>query len=153
MTLALILLAFGILLLFVGRAIRHRHGLLDARTISVEGQNLYDPIHGLSGRPDHVIEEDDLPIPEEWKTKAQRAYDNHVAQLGTYFILIEAVAKRRPTHGYVVTKGGQRHRVENSPELREWVLQLAEQIRAEKRALRAAGLLRNWYVTWPKSAR
>jgi endonuclease YncB( thermonuclease family) len=54
----------------------------------------------------------------------------------------QAAAKKRPTHGYVVIEHGQRHRIENTPDLREWVLLVAEQIRAEKRALWAAGLLR-----------
>jgi len=79
-----------------------------------------------------------LPIPEEWKPKANRVYNNHIAQLGAYFILIESATGKRPTHGYVATKGG-RKRIENTPVLRAWVLEVAEKIRAEKRELRAAG--------------
>jgi hypothetical protein len=99
------------------------------------------------------VEEEGLPIPEEWKPKAKRVYDNHIAQLGAYFILIEAATGTRPTHGYVVIKGGERHRIENTAVLRVWVLEIAEQIRAEKLALRAAGLLRGRRgLTWPKSS-
>jgi CRISPR/Cas system-associated exonuclease Cas4 (RecB family) len=141
MTIAIVLLAIGIILILFGRGIRHRHGLSDSPTISVEGRILRDPIHGLSGRPDHVVEENGLPIPEEWKPKAKRVYDNHIAQLGAYFILVEATTGKRPTHGYIAIKDGKRERIENTPELREWVLEIAERIRAEKRELRTAGLL------------
>jgi CRISPR-associated exonuclease Cas4 len=38
----------------------------------------------------------------------------------------------RPTHGFVVCGDGARHRVENTEELRAWVLELAGQIRAAR---------------------
>jgi hypothetical protein len=65
MTFVVAFLALGIVLFLAGRGIRHRHGLADSPTLSVEGRNLYAPVHGLSGRPDHVVEESGLPIPEE----------------------------------------------------------------------------------------
>ena len=72
-----------------------------------------------------------MPIPEEWKS-ARRVHDSHRAQLGVYLILIEEETDIRPPHGYVVLGDGQRHRVENTAELRAQVLAIAEQIRAAK---------------------
>ena len=38
----------------------------------------------------------------------------------------------KPTHGYLVCGDGTRHRVENTEELRAWVLELAGRIRAAR---------------------
>jgi len=52
--------------------------------------------------------------------------------MGTYFILIEDQLGVRPTHGFIVCGDGARHRIENTEELRGWVLDLAGQIRAAR---------------------
>jgi CRISPR/Cas system-associated exonuclease Cas4 (RecB family) len=49
--------------------------------------------------------------------------------MGVYFLLIEEELRVRPMHGFIVLGDGTRHRVENSEELRAWVLRLAGQIR------------------------
>ncbi len=77
-----------------------------------------------------------MRIPVEQKS-ARKVYPNHLAQLGVQLILIEEVHGKRPTHGYLVTGDGERHRIENTDELREWVLNEAEELRAAKRELRA----------------
>jgi CRISPR-associated exonuclease Cas4 len=41
----------------------------------------------------------------------------------------------RPSHGVIVLGDGSRHRVENTAELRAWVLDLAGQIRAARAAV------------------
>ena len=53
----------------------------------------------------------------------------------TYFILIEDQLGVRPTHGFIVSGDGTRHRVENTAELRSWVLDLAGQVRAARASL------------------
>ena len=45
-------------------------------------------------------------------------------------MLIEEELRIRPTHGFVVCGDGARHRIDNTEELRAWVLDLAGQIRA-----------------------
>ena len=134
-TLACAALVIGLLLIMSGRGTRRRHGLTDARTLDLDGRNLYSPRYGLAGRPDRIVEEGGTPIPEEWKPKAEKVYPSHVAQLGTYFILIEEKIGIRPPHGYVVLKGGVRLRIENTDELRARVLAIANQIRARRRHL------------------
>jgi CRISPR-associated exonuclease Cas4 len=44
----------------------------------------------------------------------------------------------RTTHGFIVCGDGRRHRVENSEELRAWVLEIAGQIRAARAAVTVA---------------
>jgi CRISPR-associated exonuclease Cas4 len=62
-----------------------------------------------------------------------RVYDSHRAQLAVYFILIEEETGVRPPHGYIVTGQGTRHQVQNTPELRAWVMDVAERIRVARR--------------------
>jgi len=121
-------LIVGLLLILSGKRTRRRRGLSDARTLDLDGRTLFSPRLMLAGRPDRVL---DGCIPEEWKS-ARRVYKSHIAQLGVYFVLIEDVHGVRPPHGFIVTGDGQRHRIENTAELRSWVLVVADQVRAEK---------------------
>jgi CRISPR-associated exonuclease Cas4 len=87
--------------------------------------------YGLTGRMDRLIQEGGMVTPEEWKSSRQfRPW--HRAQMGVYFLLIEDQLKVTPTHGFVVCGDGTPHGVENSEELRAWVLELAGQIRAAR---------------------
>ena len=127
-------LVVGLLLIQSGRGIRHRRGLGEGRTLDLDSRTLYSAKYGLAGRPDRIVIEDGMAIPEEWKS-GRRVYDSHRAQLGCYLILIEEETDVRPTHGFIVTGAGTRHRIENTPELRAWVLDVADQIRAARREL------------------
>jgi hypothetical protein len=49
-----------------------------------------------------------------------------------YFALIEDQLGVRPPHGFLVGGDGSRHRIENTAELRAWVLDLAGRIRAAR---------------------
>ena len=130
-TLAIAALVIGILLLGGGRAVRRKRGLAEGRTTALDNRALRSVRYGLVGRPDRII---DGVIPEEWKS-SKRVYDSHRAQLGVYFILIEEETGVRPTHGFISLKSGERVRVENKAELRDWVLGVAEQIRAARRKM------------------
>jgi hypothetical protein len=50
--------------------------------------------------------------------------------MGCYFLLIEEELRVRPPHGFFVLGDGRREKIDNTPELREWVLKLADEIRA-----------------------
>jgi CRISPR-associated exonuclease Cas4 len=52
--------------------------------------------------------------------------------MGVYFALIEDQLGIRPPHGFLVCGDGSRHRVENTAELRAWVLDPVRQIRAAR---------------------
>ena len=73
-------------------------------------------------------------IVEEWKS-ARTLRPWHRAQMGVYFLLIEEELRIRPSHGFIVCGDGTRHRIENTEELRAWVLELAGQIRAARAAV------------------
>jgi CRISPR-associated exonuclease Cas4 len=121
----------GVALILGGRKARHHVGLGQGRTLDLDSRTLYSDRLGLAGRPDRIIEGG---IPEEWKS-ARRVHDSHRAQMGVYLLLFEEETGVRPPHGFIVTGDGQRHLIENTPELRAWVLGVADQIRASRRRL------------------
>jgi CRISPR/Cas system-associated exonuclease Cas4 (RecB family) len=49
--------------------------------------------------------------------------------MGAYFLLVEDQLGVRPLHDFIVCGDGTRHRIENTDELRAWVLYMASEIR------------------------
>ena len=117
-----------------GEGMRRRRGLATGKTVALDNVTLISRRHGLTGRPDRLIREGSMVTPEEWKS-ARQLRGWHRAQMGVYFLLIEDQLKVRPTHGFVVLGDGGRHRIENTKELRAWVLELVGQIRAARNAV------------------
>ena len=140
---ALLVLALGLLLILGGRGMRQRRGLSGGRTVSLDRVTLTSFRLGLTGRPDRLIKADGTIIPEEWKS-ARGLRPWHRAQMGVYFLLIEEELRVRPPHGFVVCGDGTRHRVENTEELREWVLDLAARIRAARAGVAQPILVSPW---------
>jgi len=132
---AWVLLVLGVVLVYLALKGRKLRGLGSGETVALDDITLYSEELGLVGRPDRIVREGEYLIPEEWKS-SKRVNDGHRLQLGTYFLLIEAEYGSRPPHGFVVLGDGSRHRVENTEELRSKVLDVAEQIRERRRALR-----------------
>jgi CRISPR/Cas system-associated exonuclease Cas4 (RecB family) len=128
---ALLALALGLLLVLTGRRMRQRRGLGGGRTVSLDRVTLTSFRLGLTGRPDRLIKAEGTIIVEEWKS-ARVLRPWHRAQMGVYFLLVEEELRLRPTHGFIVCGDGARHRVENTKELRAWVLELAGKIRAAR---------------------
>lgn len=135
--LAILALIIGLALVLRGRVHRSRRGLGHGRTLALDNRTLYSGRHGLAGRPDRIVSEGGVPIPEEWKS-ARRVFDSHKAQMGVYFLLIEEETGVAPPYGVIVLGDGTRHEVKNTPELRGWVLNIAEQIRAARRQIGAS---------------
>jgi hypothetical protein len=46
--------------------------------------------------------------------------------MGVYFLLVEEELRIRPPYGFIVCGDGTRHRIDNTGELRAWVLDLAK---------------------------
>jgi CRISPR/Cas system-associated exonuclease Cas4 (RecB family) len=132
---AALLLLLGLLLILAGRGMRQRRGLGGGRTVSLDRVTLTSFRLGLTGRPDRLIKTGGTIIIEEWKS-ARVLRPHHRAQMGVYFLLVEEELRVRPPHGFVVTGNGTRHRVENTEELRAWVLELAGRIRAARANVR-----------------
>jgi hypothetical protein len=83
----------------------------------------------LAGRPDRIVEEDGMPIPEEHKSSL-RVFDSRRLQVRAYLILLEEETGIQPPYGVVVTGDGKAHRVPNTPELRHQVFSIAKAIHA-----------------------
>jgi CRISPR-associated exonuclease Cas4 len=132
--LAGIALLVGLGLILSGRRTRQSRGLSQGHTLDLDKRNFYSRRYGLAGRPDRLFRDGEATIPEEWK-KARRVWPSHRAQLGAYLILIEEETGVRPPYGVILLGDVSRVRVENTPELRAWVLDVADQIRAARRQL------------------
>jgi CRISPR-associated exonuclease Cas4 len=131
---AVLAVLLGLLLMLAGQSMRQRRGLGGGKTLSLDRVTLTSVRLGLTGRPDRLIKADGTIIVEEWKSSRQ-VWPSHRAQMGCYFLLIEEELRIRPTHGVIVCGDGTRHRIENTEELRAWVLELAGQIRAARAAV------------------
>jgi CRISPR-associated exonuclease Cas4 len=103
--LALLLLAAALYVLYLSRRQRRATGLPTGRvTYSDTGRwtkvekPLYDPVSGLTGKPDYLVEENGFLIPVE--VKSGRApnlpHDSHIFQLAAYCLLVEATEGIRP---------------------------------------------------------
>ena len=128
------LVALGLLLILFGQGMRRSRGLGGGRTVSLDRVTLTSVRLGLTGRPDRLIKAEGSIIVEEWKSTRQlRPW--HRAQMGVYFLLIEEQLRQRPAFGVIVCGDGTRHRIDNTEELRAWVLALAVRIRAARAEL------------------
>src|SRR6516162_5045484 len=116
------------------RGMRHSRGLGGGKTVSLDRITLTSRRLGLTGRPDRLIKADGSIIVEEWKS-ARTLRPWHRAQMGVYFLLVEEELRIRPSHGFVVCGDDTRHQIDNTDDLRAWVLDLAGQIRAARVAI------------------
>ena len=133
---AVLALLLGLWLMRAGRVMRLRRGLGSGRTVALDNVVLTSRRLGLTGKPDRLVKGGGTVIPEEWKS-ALKVWPSHRVQIGTYFLLIEDRLKVRPPHGFIVTGDGVRHRIENTADLRAWVLDVAGQIRRARAAVAA----------------
>ncbi len=107
-TAAILLLCAALLILYLAGRQRRASGLPAGQVIyrdtgggtRVE-KPLYDPITGLAGKPDYLIQENGAIIPVE--VKSSRApglpYDSHIYQLAAYCLLVERTYGKRPLYG------------------------------------------------------
>lgn len=128
----LALAVFGLALLIHALRKRWARGFLSGKTVTLDNVTLFSKEHLLVGRPDRIVKRGENLIPEEWKS-SRKVEPWHVAQLGTYFILIEEHYGVRPPFGVIVTRDGQRKRIPNTEELRAQVLDAARQVREARR--------------------
>ena len=131
---ALLGLLLGLGLLLAGQRIRKRRGLGAGKTVSLDKVTLTSQRLGLTGRPDRLYRTAGTVIIEEWKS-SRTLQPWHQAQMGVYFLLAEERFKVKPSHGFLVTGDGTRHRIENDAELQARVLRMAEEIRQHRAAV------------------
>ena len=92
--------------------------------------------HGLTGRPDYLIETRDGVVPVEAKSTAKpgaRPYDSHLYQLAAYCLLVEDALGARVPYGLIRYRDGE-VRVEYTAELRAGLLALLEEMRRAREA-------------------
>jgi CRISPR-associated exonuclease Cas4 len=103
-----VLLAVGLLMLWLSGRMRRETGLPGGRIVSQDtlrprraGDVLYDPVLDLTGRPDYLVEHGNQWVPVEVKSGGALAGPRagHRLQLAAYCRLVEAVYARRPPHG------------------------------------------------------
>ena len=132
---ALALAVLGLLLVVLAVRGRWKRGLGSGETVALDDVTLYSERLKLVGRPDRIVRQGELLIPEEWKS-SKRVNQGHKLQLGTYFILIEEQYGVRPPFGVVVLGDGSRVEVKNTEGLRSEVLGVAEKIREHRLTIR-----------------
>ena len=125
---AVLALLLGLWLVLAGGGMRRRRGLGGGKTVSLDKITLRSHRLGLTGRPDRLIRTGGTVIIEEWKS-SRSCRPWHRAQMGVYFLLVEEQFGTRPSHGFIVCGDGTRHRIENTGDLRAWVLSMAGEIR------------------------
>jgi CRISPR-associated exonuclease Cas4 len=128
---AFLLGLLGVFLVVLAGRGRGKRGLGKGETLALDNLTLYSERLKLVGRPDRIVRDGKLMIPEEWKS-SRRVNQGHRLQLGTYFLLIEEEFGVRPPHGFVVLGDDSRVQVENTDTLRAEVLAIAQKIREHR---------------------
>lgn len=140
---AVLLLAAALLVLWISSRQRKTTGLPAGRVISSDmggwarvEKPMYDPISGITGRPDYLVEENGLIIPVE--VKSSRApglpHDSHLFQLAAYCLLVERTRGVRPPYG-ILRYRDRTFAVDYTPEWEQRLLDGLDTMRAlEKRS-------------------
>ena len=93
---------------------------------------LYDPISGLTGKPDYLVEENGTdPGGSEKQPGAGLPYDSHVYQLAAYCLLVERTYAKRPPYG-ILRYRDQTFSIDYTPALEQELEGLLEAIRAQE---------------------
>ncbi len=139
-----LLLLLGIFFIWVGARRRKAAGLPVGRVVysdtGVERtpeKPLYDPVLGLTGRPDYLVEDGGFLIPVEVKSTPAPPlpYEGHVMQALAYCLLVERDLHREAPYA-IIRYPNHSFRVDFTSEYREKLLDLiAEMRRAERRGL------------------
>jgi CRISPR-associated exonuclease Cas4 len=131
---AVLALLVGLMMIFGGRGIRRRHGWMAGKTIALDNVTLVSHRYRMIAKPDRLVRRGGTIIPEERKS-AQVVRRWHRVQIGVTFLVIEDKFRVKPTHGFIITGDDVPHRIENDPELRALVLDLAGRIREARKSV------------------
>jgi CRISPR-associated exonuclease Cas4 len=116
-------------------------GKLAPAKLNAEGERqeraLVSLRYGLTGRPDYLVRTREGVVPVEAKSTRRPAsgvpYESHLMQLAAYCLLVEDQLGERVPYGVVRYSDGEA-RVEYTPELRETLIGLVEEIREAREA-------------------
>lgn len=134
MSIALALLLLAGLVFWVAIHLRKKTGIPWRRVIASDThawlpvqQTLFSKRYGLSGRPDYLIEINNIPIPVEVKPsrKAKQPYESDLMQVVAYCLLIEETMNKTPSYGLLCYKQDQ-FRIAYTPYARNQVLDIMD---------------------------
>jgi CRISPR-associated exonuclease Cas4 len=94
---------------------------------------LFDPLSGLTGKPDYLIKCKDGWIPVEVKSgyAPPQPHAGHVLQLATYCLLVERSTGSRPPYGLIRYRN-RTFEVDYTPQLEAELLELASRMRSQE---------------------
>ena len=105
---AVLLVALAILIFWLSGRQQRAAGLpggriiyADSKTWGTPERPFFDPLSGLTGKPDYVMKQNDQLLPVEVKSAYAPAepYESHLMQLMAYCYLIERATGQRPPYG------------------------------------------------------
>ena len=75
----------------------------DTKTWGQVAEALFDPIAGLTGKPDYLVRNGKIVLPVEVKSgrTPDAPYDAHIFQLAAYCLLVERKYGMRPPYGII----------------------------------------------------
>jgi CRISPR-associated exonuclease Cas4 len=144
--LAGLLLVIALVLLWQARRQQSSAGLPTGQVIYSDTNRwgkvekpLYDPVSGLTGKPDYLVEENGRLIPIE--VKSSRAptlpHDSHIFQLAAYCLLVERTYGKRPPYG-ILRYRDQTFSIPNTKELQDELEELLDVMRKQDKRGEAA---------------
>jgi len=106
----------------------------DTRAWGPLEQPLYDPVSGLTGKPDYLVEEKDQIIPVEVKSSQVSAapYDAHIYQVAAYCLLVHRHYGKRPPFG-ILHYANRTFAVDYTPQLEAALLEKLDEMRQTDR--------------------
>jgi CRISPR-associated exonuclease Cas4 len=97
-------------------------------------KSLYDPVLGLTGKPDYLVEKNGQYIPVEVKSgrAPQAPYDSHIYQLASYCLLVDKTMGSRPPYG-IIHYEDRDFAVDYTTELENALLDILAEMRRDER--------------------
>jgi CRISPR-associated exonuclease Cas4 len=139
---AILLFFLALILLLLSNRQRRASGIpggqiiySDMRAWEMTEAPLYDPILGLTGKPDYLVQQKDgslVPVEVKSSNAPTGPYDSHIYQLAAYCYLVERTTGKRPSHG-ILHYNNQTYRIDYSSELENALLDLVAEIRMAER--------------------
>lgn len=138
---ALLILLLALALYWLARRLRRDSGLPRGQVVysdTSRWQPLEKPLYHrglkLAGRPDYLVQQDELIIPVEVKsgTAPAQPYDSHIYQLAAYCLLVEENYLQRPPYG-IIKYDDRNFHIDFSRQLEEALLQVLEEMRQAER--------------------
>lgn len=131
---ALLILCFGIIILWFLRVKEKGFGILGGKRVYSDSDRkpgivLYSSTINLVGKPDFIVKDGDNYIPVEVKTgrTPSEPYQNHVMQLMAYCLLVEENYDQAPIGGFLKYPEKE-FKILYTPEAKEAVISLAQEI-------------------------